>query len=95
MPTRRPYSTDLSGEEWEILRPLVPEAKPGGRKRHLLVDTEGLMIVVAVHEADIADRVRRKKGNVGRGHALGPTSCPYSPSGLETVRKVIRATPGP
>jgi hypothetical protein len=33
MPTRRPYSTDLSDEEWEILRPLVPEAKPGGRPR--------------------------------------------------------------
>ena len=33
MPTRRPYCTDLSDEEWEILRPLVPEAKPGGRPR--------------------------------------------------------------
>jgi putative transposase len=33
MPTRRPYSTDLSDEEWEVLRPLVPEAKPGGRPR--------------------------------------------------------------
>src|SRR5215212_211625 len=33
MPTRRPYSTDLSDEEWEILRSLVPEAKPGGRPR--------------------------------------------------------------
>ncbi len=33
MPARRPYSTDLSDEEWEILRPLVPEAKPGGRPR--------------------------------------------------------------
>jgi putative transposase len=33
MPTRRPYSTDLSEDEWEILRPLVPEAKPGGRPR--------------------------------------------------------------
>jgi putative transposase len=33
MSTRRPYSTDLSDEEWEILRPLVPEAKPGGRPR--------------------------------------------------------------
>ena len=31
--TRRSYSTDLSDEEWEILRPLVPEAKPGGRPR--------------------------------------------------------------
>lgn len=25
------YSTDLSDPEWEILRPLVPEVKPGGR----------------------------------------------------------------
>ena len=33
MPTRRPYSTDLSDEEWEILRSLVPDAKPGGRPR--------------------------------------------------------------
>src|SRR5215212_11691004 len=33
MPTRRPYSTDLSDEEWEILEPLVPDAKPGGRPR--------------------------------------------------------------
>ena len=33
MPIRRPYSTDLSDEEWEILKPLVPEAKPGGRPR--------------------------------------------------------------
>jgi len=33
MPTRRPYSTDLSDEEWQIIRPLVPEAKPGGRPR--------------------------------------------------------------
>jgi putative transposase len=33
MYTRRPYSTDLSDEEWEILQPLVPDAKPGGRPR--------------------------------------------------------------
>ena len=33
MLTRRPYPTDLSDEEWEMLRPLVPEAKPGGRPR--------------------------------------------------------------
>ena len=33
MPTRRPYSTDLSDEEWDILRPLVPEAKPCERPR--------------------------------------------------------------
>jgi hypothetical protein len=33
MPTRKSYSTDLSDEEWEILHPLVPEAKLGGRPR--------------------------------------------------------------
>jgi putative transposase len=33
MLTRRPYPTDLSDDEWEILHLLVPEAKPGGRPR--------------------------------------------------------------
>jgi putative transposase len=33
MSTRRPYSTDLSDDEWKILKPLIPEAKPGGRPR--------------------------------------------------------------
>src|SRR3954453_6424118 len=31
--SRRSYPTDLSDEEWAILQPLVPEAKPGGRPR--------------------------------------------------------------
>ena len=31
--TRRSYSTDLSDAEWAVLRPLVPEAKFGGRPR--------------------------------------------------------------
>ncbi len=33
MKPRRSYSTDLSDEEWEILKPHVPEATPGGRPR--------------------------------------------------------------
>ena len=33
MKSRRSYSTDLSDEEWTILKPLVPQAKPGGRPR--------------------------------------------------------------
>src|SRR3712207_1162892 len=33
MLARRPYATDLSDDEWKILEPLVPEAKPGGRPR--------------------------------------------------------------
>ena len=34
----------------------ITAKKISGRKRHLLVDTEGLVIGVAVHEASIADR---------------------------------------
>jgi transposase len=28
-----PYPSDLSEQEWEILAPLIPPAKPGGRPR--------------------------------------------------------------
>jgi len=30
---RKPYPTDLKDGEWEIVAPLLPEAKPGGRPR--------------------------------------------------------------
>lgn len=30
---RKPYPTDLKDAEWDILKPLLPEAKPGGRSR--------------------------------------------------------------
>lgn len=30
---REPYPSDLSDEEWEILKPLIPPEKPGGRPR--------------------------------------------------------------
>jgi putative transposase len=30
---RRAYPTDLSDEEWTVLAPLIPPAKPGGRPR--------------------------------------------------------------
>jgi transposase len=33
MSARKPYPTDLSDDEWAILKPLIPEAKPGGRPR--------------------------------------------------------------
>jgi putative transposase len=32
---RKPYTTDLTDVQWEILRPLIPEAKPGGRPREV------------------------------------------------------------
>ena len=31
--SRQPYPTDLTDAEWEILKPLIPLAKPGGRPR--------------------------------------------------------------
>ena len=31
--TRKKYPTDLSDAEWEIIAPLIPPAKPGGRPR--------------------------------------------------------------
>jgi transposase len=31
MEPRKPYPTDLSDKEWDLIAPLVPEAKPGGR----------------------------------------------------------------
>jgi putative transposase len=34
MSTRRPaYASDLSDEEWQLLVPLLPPEKPGGRRR--------------------------------------------------------------
>jgi putative transposase len=32
---RKPYATDLTEIQWEILRPLLPDAKPGGRPREV------------------------------------------------------------
>ena len=33
MNKRKPYPTDLTDTEWEILEALIPHAKPGGRPR--------------------------------------------------------------
>lgn len=30
---RKPYPTDLSNEQWKLIEPLLPPAKPGGRPR--------------------------------------------------------------
>ena len=31
--TREAYPSDLTDEQWELVRPLLPAAKPGGRPR--------------------------------------------------------------
>lgn len=33
--TRDPYTTDLTDEQWAVLEPLLPAAKPGGRPREV------------------------------------------------------------
>ena len=48
MQTRKPYPPDLNEKQWQILQPLLPEAKPGGRpetsaKREML---NGIVSVV-------------------------------------------------
>ena len=30
---RKPYPSDLTDEQWQVLQPLIPSAKPGGRPR--------------------------------------------------------------
>lgn len=34
-PSRKPYLTDLTDEQWESLQPLIPPAKSGGRPRQV------------------------------------------------------------
>ena len=30
---RAPYPSDLTDEQWKLIEPLIPPAKPGGRPR--------------------------------------------------------------
>jgi len=46
----------VTDEEWLLIGPLIPRAKRGGKKRHILVDTQGLMLQAIRHAADIQDR---------------------------------------
>jgi putative transposase len=34
-PTRKPYLTDLTEDQWDILQPHIPTSKPGGRPREV------------------------------------------------------------
>ena len=35
MSERKPYPSDLNDQEWEIVRPMIPPPKPGGRPREM------------------------------------------------------------
>jgi transposase len=45
--TRKPYRTDLTDEQWAILEPLIPPAKPGGRPR-------GVDMRASLHDTPLA-----------------------------------------
>ena len=45
--TRQPYPTDLTEDQWAILAPLVPPAKPGGRPRS--VDLREVVNAILYH----------------------------------------------
>jgi putative transposase len=34
---RKPYPTDLTDEQWKLIEPLLPDAKPGGRPRKTML----------------------------------------------------------
>ena len=45
IPTREPYPSDITDEQWSRIAPLIPEERPGGRHR----ETDPREIVNAVH----------------------------------------------
>lgn len=53
---RKHYPTDLTDDQWELVRPLLPEAKPGGRPRSVDV-REVLNDVLYVVRGDVSWRM--------------------------------------
>ncbi len=63
-----------SPRSWTVNRPIPPKKggrgyngakKRNGRKRHLLVDTDGLVLLAVVHAADVSDRDGARQGLEG------------------------------
>ena len=57
------YPSDLTDEEWSLVEPLIPPADPPGydagkkikgKKRHILVDTLGLLLHAVEHRLPVA-----------------------------------------
>ena len=53
------YRTDLTEKQWQIIKKWIPKQK-NGRKRHIVVDTLGLIMALVVHAADIQDQAGAK-----------------------------------
>jgi len=53
IPPRRPYATDLTDAEWQLLAPLIPAPKLGGRPPSLTAaswSTPGLLARLLPHD---------------------------------------------
>src|SRR5947209_5025473 len=57
------YPSDVTDEQWALVEPLIPVYPGGrdnaknvdGRKRHIVVDSMGLLLAVLVTAADVDD----------------------------------------
>lgn len=52
---RQRYASDSTDKEWAIILPYLAQGPDPGRKRHILVDTLGLLMALVVHAANIQD----------------------------------------
>ena len=64
--------------------------KVTGRKRHILVDTLGLLLNVVVHPADVQDRDGAPLSSIGARAACSPSSSASSP--MPAIREPKTAT---
>ena len=53
MTPRIPYDTDISEQQWQLLKPHLPEAKTGGRKR-----TTNLREVISLFNSEVHQNLK-------------------------------------
>lgn len=53
LPERRPYDTDLTDVQWELIAPMIPDARAGGRPRKAIA--RGRRIATAALRPPLAD----------------------------------------
>ncbi len=88
-------TTGVGGEE----RGYDPGKKIGGRKRHLLVDTEGLVMRAKVHSAGVFDRdgISSRSWSPHESASRGSRTCGWTPATTAKARAKTgpREGPGP
>ena len=86
------YPSDLTDEEWQLVEPLIPPAKRGGRKR--TVDIREVLNVVMYSSPPVANGVRCPKACHRAAPCLviltgGFTTAPWSTSISTTLSECI------